>query len=135
MQCAKRSQQIITLECDKDESKAEFTIRPLTNGESMYIRDRVTSIDGDNVAFKVGTSQLLLVAFGLIDVNGFIDEDGKELKPEFTKDGRFTRLTNGWLDLLPANALDELAVKIQDLTSLTEVQVKDLQTFREVDNG
>lgn len=141
MKAVKRTQQVVELECDKGEVKAQWVIRPLTNGENSYIRDRVTTIKQDSpedkpeVLFQTGESQLLTIAMGLIDVTGFYDDSGNELHPEFRKEGRFTLIVNRWLDLLPPDVYDELIDRISRITQLTNAQAQDLEFFREVDNG
>jgi len=139
----------VVLDCDPDEVKTTWTIKPLTNLENAYIRDRATRIDAsesakgqDNgkqvdaeIGLRTGTMQVLTVAFGVAAVRDFRDGSGNELLPEYTEvpqgSARFRRLTNAFIQQIPAPALEELALKIGEISELTEAERKSLRTFRE----
>ena len=136
----------VILDCDTDDVKTVWTLKPLTNLENAYIRDRVTRIDAiqdaktdspTEVGFSSGTAQMLTVAFGVADVHNLLGKDGKEIRPQYAdvKVGStvFKRLSNAFIQLIPAPAFEELAVRIGKLSELTSEEVDALKSFREAD--
>lgn len=133
----------VVLDCDTDENKTVFTLKPLSNLENAYIRDRSTNVeafDGKDksaeIGLRTGTGQVLTVAFGVANVRGLVDaETGELVQPEFTEvkigSSVCKRLTNAFIQRIPAPAFEELAVRIGEISGLTKEERDSLKSFRD----
>ncbi|MEP0814521.1 MAG: hypothetical protein HRF49_07645 [bacterium] len=120
------------LDCDTDEQKSIWHIQALSNRVFAGLQDSLAILQNDaDIRPQIGSYQLDMVAFGLRDVENFIDEDGKEVRLVFDTvkiGGAFNikKVRGDILDKIPRPALIELARRIAELTELSEEEKKSL---------
>ena len=94
---------------DQREDKKPFSVKlkPIASRELIKLQDNLLQRDSeDKISLKTGSYNLAACKLAILGWSNITDRAGKEIKPEFSKDGR---ILDKSLDYLPTKYFDEIA--------------------------
>ena len=102
----KREFTYIPIEEREEKNPVKFIIRLLPKMVRAKLEDSLLKINQDGTfAFANATYVLEMFKRGVVDIQGLVDEDGKEIKVEKTPDGH---LTDEFIEMLPDELIQEV---------------------------
>lgn len=125
----------VTLNCDPakvEEEKTRWFIQPMDAFEVASLQDKYTYTDIKEQKNRTDWFKGMIetVALGLKDVANLLNSKGDEVKIEFEevtyRNKKVSRPSHKFLEVLPIDAISELAMKIRGISELTEENKEDL---------
>ena len=111
-----------------EDEQTVFWLKVLSYRESSKIEDFLGATDGDDFKVYLGTQEALYLHYGLLRVENFEDENGKQIeaKREQTQDKKYGTkcLKDSFLNRIPRDIRKELSKAIEAGPQLDEDTLK-----------